>query len=193
MSLAHRIFARSRGPALWLVLFLGLAGTVFTGWQLVLEKQENAKIAALLGGENLEVELDKAGSKLLAARGYYLLTRDRMEQAQPVLDQANWRADPKDRTALLYNMANTRMRLAYEQVRVGHFEKGISLVNLAKDEYRRALHIEPEDWDAKFNLDVSMRLVRDLPQANLPEDEEDEQQPPSQMWTDLPGTPQGAP
>ncbi|XSG82990.1 MAG: hypothetical protein ACPW61_04215 [Methyloligella sp. ZOD6] len=182
-----------RGPLLWLLLVLSLGAFLYTGWLWFAARDTNAKIEALLAGDNVEIDLPKAPSRLLAARGYYLLTRDRMIDAQPVLDQASFRSDDADRADLLFNMANTRMRLAYDFIDRGTFSKAISLVNLAKDEYRRALKLQPEDWDAKFNLAVAMRLVRDLPQAQAPADEEEGEKPETRLWMELPGVPRGSP
>lgn len=184
---------RWRGIVLWLLLAASLAALAFAGWRWFEIHRQNTRIAELLAGRDIEVDLPKASSRLLAAKGYYYLSRDFMEQAQPVLDQASFAADPGDRADLLFNMANTRLRRAYQQIDEGHFDKAISLVNLAKDEYRQALKLEPRAWDAKFNLDLAMRLVRDLPQPVPPEDEEPQQKPEQRLWMDLPGVPRGNP
>jgi mxaK protein len=93
---------------------------------------------------------------------------------------------------MLYNMANARMRAAMTAIGKGDYDKAIPLVTLSKSEYRNALRLDPEDWDAKYNLDIAMRLVRDLPQA-VGEDEEKPLQTPEKLWTDLPGVPKGLP
>jgi mxaK protein len=74
----------------------------------------------------------------------------------------------------------------------GALDKAIPLTKLAKDDYRRALSLDPDFWDAKFNFDVAMRLVRDLPGY----EQEGEEAPPdakTRLWTDLPGVPRGLP
>ncbi len=62
---------------------------------------------------------------------------------------------------------------------------------LARDFYVRALRLEPGFWDAKYNLDVAMRLVRDFPDVQIQGD--DRKRPTSRLWTDLPGLPKGGP
>ncbi|ODA66661.1 MxaK protein [Methyloligella halotolerans] len=185
-------YGAMRGLLLWLLLVGSVAACLYTGWLWLTVRQTNAEIASLLAGRNVEIDLTEAPSRLLAARGYYVLTRDRMPDAQAILDQASFRADDPDRADLLFNMANARMRAAYDFIDRGSFAKAISLVNLAKDEYRRALQLQPEAWDAKFNLAVAMRLVRDLPQAEAPADDEGEK-PETRLWMELPGVPRGAP
>ncbi len=93
---------------------------------------------------------------------------------------------------MLYNMANARMRAAIAAIGKGDYDKAIPLVALAKSEYRSALRLDAADWDAKYNLDIAMRLVRDLPQA-VGEDEEKPLETPQKLWTDLPGVPKGLP
>lgn len=95
------------------------------------------------------------------------------------------------RARALYNIANERTRRGSEFVRRGDLDHAAALINVAKSEYRLALKLDPNDWNTKFNLDIAMRIVRDLPQAeNLPDDE---QATPKKVWTDLPGVPKGLP
>ena len=67
-----------------------------------------------------------------------------------------------------------------------------ALTQLAKDEYRLALRLDPSNWDIKHNLDVAMRLVRDFP-GYEGEAEEVPEDAPKNLWTDLPGVPRGLP
>ncbi len=99
---------------------------------------------------------------------------------------------PKRAQTLLYNLANARLRIAIEAIEQGSLDKAIASVNLAKTAYRLALRIDPEAWDAKFNLDIAMRLVRDLPQQDDAAEEKSPEEP-KQLWTDLPGVPKGLP
>jgi mxaK protein len=95
------------------------------------------------------------------------------------------------RALALYNLANERTRQGVEFVRKGDLDHAAALINVAKTEYRLALKIDPRDWNTKYNLDIAMRIVRDLPQADNLSDEE--LQTPKKIWTDLPGVPKGLP
>lgn len=53
---------------------------------------------------------EMASPRVLFARAYYLLKRDRVDEAQVLLDQANFRGDPQTRVLMLYDMANTRLQ-----------------------------------------------------------------------------------
>jgi mxaK protein len=178
-----------KAALLWFALLASLAVFTGAGLQFFYEYRTNAAIDRLRAGSEVAVDAASAPPALLDARAAFFLKRNRIEEAQPFLDQAAVRADGSTRVRMLYNMANARMRAAIGK---GDYDKAIPLVTLSKSEYRNALRLDPEDWDAKYNLDIAMRLVRDLPQA-VGEDEEKPLQTPEKLWTDLPGVPKGLP
>lgn len=182
----------AKGMLLTAVLVVSALSFAVSSWLYVDKRQTNTAIENLRTGSDVEVDAARASAPLLEARAAFLLRRGRFEEAQPFLDQAELRASPAIYARMLYNMANARMRGAVRSIEKGDFDKAIPLVSLAKSEYRSALRIDPKDWNSKYNLDVAMRLVRDLPQA-VGEDEEKPLETPEKLWTDLPGVPQGLP
>lgn len=181
-----------RAAVLWTVLAASTAAFALAGYLYLDKQQTNSAIARLRAGVDVDVDPLTAPPALLDARAEFLLYRDRMDEAQPLVDQALLRADKTTRSNVLYNMANARMRAAFSAIEKGNFDQAIPLVTLAKAEYRNALRLDPGDWDAKYNLDIAMRLVRDLPQA-VGEDEDKPLETPEKLWTDLPGVPKGLP
>lgn len=181
-----------KAAMLWVMLLASISAFAIAGLLNASKSQTNAAIDRLRAGADLPVDAASAPPALLDARAAFLLKRDRIEEAQPLLDQATLRGDRATRVRMLYNMANARIRAAVAAIEKGNLDKAIPLVTLAKSEYRTALRLDPGDWDAKYNLDVAMRLVRDLPQA-VGEDEEKPLETPENLWTDLPGVPKGLP
>lgn len=177
---------------LWLALVVSAAVFAVAGVQFLAKYRTNAAIDRLRAGSEVAVDAASAAPALIEARAAFFLKRNRIEEAQPLLDQAAVRADAAVFQRMLYNMANARMRAAIRAIGKGDYDKAIPLVALAKSEYRSALRLDAADWDAKYNLDIAMRLVRDLPQA-AGEDEEKPLQTPEKLWTDLPGVPKGLP
>ncbi|MDP1910675.1 MAG: hypothetical protein Q8K85_20435 [Hyphomicrobium sp.] len=177
---------------LWLALVASAAVFVVAGAQFIAKYRTNAAIDGLRSNSEVAVDAASAPPALLDAGAAFFLKRNRIEEAQPMLDQAAVRADPTILHRMLYNMANARMRAAIAAIGKGDYDKAIPLVTLAKSEYRNALRLDPANWDSKYNLDIAMRLVRDLPQA-VGEDEEKPLQTPEKLWTDLPGVPKGLP
>jgi mxaK protein len=174
------------------VLAIALAVLAVSAWQFAVKQRANAAIDGMRAGSEVEVDAAEAPPEMLDARAAFFLRRDRIDEAQPLLDQALLRADAPIQMRMLFNMANARMRGAVAAIGKGDYDKAIPLVTLAKSEYRSALRLDPAFWDAKYNLDIAMRLVRDLPQA-VGEDEEKPLQTPEKLWTDLPGVPKGLP
>lgn len=183
---------KARGPALWLLLVVSLAALVGSAWLYRGALRENAAIRALAAGRDEAVDVSAASDAAVLARAEYLLIRDRIDEAQTIADMSAARGAPATRAALLYNLANARVRTAIAAIEQGALDKAIAQVNLAKAAYRHALRIDAGAWDAKFNLDIAMRLVRDLPQQDDTAEEESPEEP-KQLWTDLPGVPKGLP
>lgn len=190
-SVLRTLYA-ARVVFVWFLLVLGVAATIVSGWQWYAARRDNATIEALAAGDNVEIDPERASPAVLFARAYYLLKRDRLDEAQVLLDQANFRADAKTRVLMLYDAGNTRLRASLEAIERGKFDRATSLVNLAKEDYNQALRLDPQAWDVKYNLDVAARLVRDLPQI-APSEEPLQQEPRKDLWSDLPGVPRGAP
>lgn len=179
-----------RGPLLWLATSVALVAALLFATDLLKARHANEVMRAL--GERRDVAIGAgAPSEVVLARINELLRRDRLDEAQTLLSSSEARIAPGVRALALYNIANERTRQAAEFVRKGDIDKATALVNLAKSEYRLALRLDPESWDTRYNLDVAMRIVRDLPQADNPVDEQ--KGTPKKIWTDLPGIPKGLP
>jgi mxaK protein len=182
--------------ALLLAALIAAGGSfVASAWTILAAWRDNRAIAGLLAGTDLAVD---AGSRpeVQAARIHFLLQHDRIEDAQALVSEIKATRDPRPDPHLLadlqFNLANARMRIAFDLIEQNKIDTASSFVGLAKDGYRAALASEPGHWEARYNLDVAMRLVRDFSQTDL-NPEETAQEPPKQLWTDLPGTPKGLP
>jgi mxaK protein len=190
LSALNRVFPW-RGPLIWLLALMAFLASVTALVDLWQTRNANDAIRSLTANKEVQVDSKSAPSQVILARINELIFHDRLEDAQTLLSSAETRIDPHTRALALYNIANERTRKGAEFVRKGDLDHAAALINVAKSEYRLALKLFPNDWNAKFNLDVAMRIVRDLPQAeNLPDNE---QETPKKLWTDLPGVPKGLP
>lgn len=176
--------------ALALALLLAGAAFVRSGYAVWGNFQDNAAIRALADGQEIALRKN-AGPRAIHARILFLAWRDKLAETQELLSRMT--DGPSDlRSDAQFAIANARMRSAYDHIEAGRFEDATPEIELAKSAYREALRAEPGNRDAKVNLELAMRLVRDLPRP-LAEDEEDPENQPRQLWTDLPGMPRGAP
>ena len=67
-----------------------------------------------------------------------------------------------------------------------------SLASLAKQAYRQALALDSQHWDAKYNLEVAMRLLPEMDRITLQDDEPAPQEK-VKLWATVPGFPRGLP
>jgi mxaK protein len=180
-----------RGPLFWLLGVMALLFSSATFVDLLRTRSANEAITSLAANKDVSVDPKNAPAEVILARVNELIFHDRLDEAQTLLSSSEAKIDPHVRARALYNIANERTRKGAEFVRKGDLDHAAALINVAKSEYRLALKLDPSDWNTKFNLDIAMRIVRDLPQANNLPDEE--QATPKKVWTDLPGTPKGLP
>lgn len=177
-------------PALWLIAGLAIVGVAVAGNHLSDVNTANRTIKDLLSHKDIKIDKKSALPDEVLARVNESLWRDRIDDAQALAMGAQTVMPAQKRAAILYNMANWRTRQAIGLVSKGDIDKAAALINLAKSEYRLSLRLDPDHWDAKYNLDVAMRIVRDLPQA---ENLQEQDGTPKKIWTDLPGVPKGLP
>lgn len=152
---------------------------------------DNAQIASLAQGREIEVGPD-ARPELLLARIAFLTTRGDLDRARALLEALDRNGAAALRARGHYVLANGLLRRALDEVQAARFEAATPVVNLAKREYRRALELSPDDWDAKFNFDVAARVVRDFPDYEKKSGDELTADP-KKLWTDVPGKPKGLP
>ncbi|TWB23386.1 mxaK protein [Nitrospirillum amazonense] len=151
----------------------------------------NRAIAALKANRDVAVAAD-APPPVVLARMEFLIRQDRLTEAQPLAEALDGRADPRLRDDAHYNLANAWLRRGLDLITQGKVDAAGPFVVLARQEYRRALTLAPDDWDAKFNLDVASRLIRDFPAFERTVGDTG-QVDRKRLWTDIPGTPRGGP
>ncbi|WP_420556840.1 hypothetical protein [Roseovarius sp.] len=175
---------------LCLLLLLAAAGMVRFGLGLAGDLADNRTIRDLHAGRTAEPR-DAGDPRAHLAMALFLSWRGRIAEAEalgPFLQDA-----PNAlRSDFHYAIGNARMREVYEYIATRRIDDAAPVVALAKAAYRDALRAEPGNYDAKVNLDLASRLVRDMPRPGAEKGDEDEKQP-RQIWTDLPGLPRGAP
>lgn len=152
---------------------------------------DNETILALENGHDIEIG-PEARPEVLLARIAFLAKRDDADRARAFLDALDRRGDAALSTQGHYILANALLRKAFETIDKGDLDAATPFVTLAKRDYRRALEFSPEHWNAKYNLDVAARLVRDY--ADFERKSGDElYADPKKLWTDIPGAPKGLP
>lgn len=93
--------------------------------------------------------------------------------------------------AARYNSANLLLRQAVELRAAAHPGQALALIELAKEHYRELLRQDPEDWDARYNLERAQRLQPDPDGADesIPDTRRDAERAATTMRGHSPGLP----
>ncbi len=190
----------ARATALWrearssLLVALCLALLVATAMSLVDWRgaiDANDAIEGLEQGRDIGVDAS-ARPETLLARIAFLAKRGEIDRARAMVEALDRSENFDLRARGHYLLANALLRKAFDHIERSELDAANPFVNLAKREYRRALQLAPQYWDAKFNLDVAARLVRDFPDFERKGGDELSVDP-KKLWTDIPGKPKGLP
>lgn len=193
MPQAAVLARRLQPPLLWFIAILACVAAVWTGITLFKVRSANQAIARLIAHEPATVDVDarKAHPQVVLAQVNEHLRRDEFDEAQTLAASASATLDAGTRAEVLYNIANSDVHRALDAISKGDLDAAAARINLAKAGYRMALKLDPQNWDARNNLDVAMRIVRDLPQIDS--GDQPQKEAPQKRWTDLPGIPKGLP
>ena len=192
---------RNKARALWreakssilVALFLAL---ILTTAALLAEWRgavvANDAIEALREGRDVAVDANGRPEAILARVAFLAAVQSEVDRARALVEALDRSGGIEARARGHYLLANALLRKAFDHIERSELEAANPFVNLAKREYRRALQLAPNYWDAKFNFDVAARLVRDFPDFERKSGDELSADP-KKLWTDIPGKPKGLP
>jgi mxaK protein len=121
----------------------------------------------------------------------YYQRQHRYDEALATLSLIMDKGDTKLQAIVRYNLGNLYLQQAIEKIADENSNAAQPLVALAKQAYRQSLALNSEFWDAKYNLELAMRLLPEMDRVDMKDD--DAKTPPSQLWTTIPGFPRGLP
>lgn len=183
---------RRLAPACLLLAALALAAAAERGWSAWRQTQDNARMALAEPPQDRE-------PRVLLARAVALEARGRFDEALADYAEVEARDDAALRHAARVNVANLYLRRGIAVAREdGNAERALVLLQLAKSGLRRALRERPDDWNARYNLELAQRLLPDV----VPRDwrrSGDEPEIPEAMkrdksaWTEMVSPPRGMP
>ncbi len=147
----------------WSLIAVAVASaTVFvsTAIQLHQTNELNAFIANVEQYEDTP-EMPKA----MLAKAYTLVQQDKGNEALDMLSHVVASDDSEVTIPALMNRANINLREAL-RLEAGD-KKRIPLTELAKQDYRKALLIDPNQWDIRYNLELALTVVPELPEEDV--------------------------
>lgn len=146
----------SRIRAVWALLGLALALGAAQAWQLQRLQHWNALLRSGAQpadpGLALPPELRFAQAAALAASGADELALNRYRALQD---------DTPLGLAARYNSANLLLRQGLVLRESRQPGQALAPIELAKEMYREVLRVDPEHWDARYNLERAQRLLPD--------------------------------
>lgn len=96
------------------------------------------------------------------------------EQAHNIFASIDLQDSPALRIPVLFYLADNYVEQAVVFEQKGDDEQRVPLLELAKENYRKILHTEPDNWSVRVNL---ARVLRMLPDARLRESDDEDIMP----------------
>jgi len=93
--------------------------------------------------------------QLLFAQAYHRLTDGDYQAVLALYKRAE--LDPTLQSAARYNSGNVYFRTGREMRDADNEQQALPLLELAKASYRQALKQDPDNWDARYNLERALR------------------------------------
>lgn len=177
---------------LWCLLLAAAAGIVWHGLALYRADQQNRQIRQLLAGRDITLDkVVRSEPQVRLARAIYLAEKHRYDEALATLNQILNNGDTALQAKIRYNLGNVYLIQAIEAVDAMRIDDAVPLTGLAKQAYRQALTLNSQFWDAKYNLEVALRLLPEMERISRTDEEPEAER--SELWTTVPGFPRGLP
>lgn len=135
---------------------------------------------------------DETRPELVFAAAASTDQRGDFQQALSLYGSIQQNGDARFQAAVRYNMATIYLREAariWNTVGVMEHARVSTLVQLAKENYQAVLRLDPEHWDARYNLEYAYRITpppKERPKADF-------QGTKSSVFSTLPSAPGGGP
>lgn len=178
---------------IWGLLLGSLAMTVVQLWGVYRIHRQNQWMVELTSGHDIAIDnVVTAAPEVRLARSVFLRQKKRYSEALDTLSLIVSQGDRELQSLSRYNLGNVYLAEAMAEIEAGRINQALPLLALSKQAYRQALTFDSKFWDAKFNLELAMRLLPEFDRISNAQPD-DKQSQPSQLWTTVPGFPRGLP
>jgi mxaK protein len=127
----------------------------YQGWQLHKSDRVNAAVA----GARV-TDFDAHVPQARFARALALSRAGEFDAAIKAYKSLIGEDQGELRSPALYNLGNLYMRNAFASQ--SQAAQSLPLVELAKQSYRTLLRIDPTNWDARYNLELALRIAPEV-------------------------------
>ncbi|MCD2452723.1 tetratricopeptide repeat protein [Methylicorpusculum oleiharenae] len=181
-----------KNTVLWGIFSVSTLVFIIQAWTLLQIHNENAWINRLLSGHDIAIEkVVKASPEVRLARAVYLREKGRYDEALATLNLILDQGSPSLQAKTRYNLGNLYLTQTVERAEKMAINDALPLAALAKQAYRQALALDSQFWDAKYNLEVAMRIAPEMDRITVEADDKENRK--TRLWTTVPGFPRGLP
>lgn len=172
----------------WLAFFITLAATSFTTYQWTRTLHRNQVMA---NPADLKVQ-DDTPEPLQFAKAHHLASQGQIQEAQRIYNGLRQAEDPALRERVLYNLGTLYLQEAAKVWLVHGVKEYVrvsTLVDLAKENLSGSLRLNPNNDNARFNLEYAYRITpppREKPKADFKGTK-------ASIFATMPGIPGGGP
>lgn len=156
-----------------------VAVLLYDGFHLLRASKVNRALVTIESA----AELDDVGAvggdnpHLRFARAYALQQNGEFEPALQEYASIDIPQDDPMRAHIRYNLANLYLRRALQYRDSGADDLALPLVELAKEYYRELLRGDSQDWSAKYNLELALRVAPETELEKVQEERNPEHNP----------------
>jgi mxaK protein len=149
---------------LWALLVL-VAYMTYEGWSIARINNWNLQIS-----KNEIIDMQPSSpAQIKFARAYELDIKNDGAAALALYKNLESESDFTLRTNARFNSGNLYMRKAQALKGTPLESQAVPLVELAKQSYREVLRADPQNWDARYNLERALRLQPDADEGAMGE------------------------
>ena len=160
-----------RWPVYALVPVLAVLGVDL--YRLLDERQVNVMLAR--GDIALVAERDTARGRLASA--WQMHAGGRLTEAIAAYGAVALESEPELAKVRHFNLANLYLERAAELERSDQMQPAMSLVELAKQNYREILARDPDHWDSRHNLSRALEMLPDIAAVDYENERNPERSP----------------
>ncbi len=168
---------------------LGLvAAGLFQGYELYQDDRYNRRLRQI---DTVKTE-DDTDPRLMAAKAGRLASAGQWHKAVRLTLQAKAKAEGRIRQKLAYNLGTLYLHEAakhWQQSGVWDYSRVVTLLGLARENLREAVRLDPDDLNARYNLEYALR-IQPPPRESQPAKWQGHK---SSVFATLPGAPRGGP
>ena len=123
---------------------------------------EERRVNAMLARNDIALVAERDTVRGRLARAYRLHASGRLKEAIAAYGAIALESEPELREVRYFNLANLYLERAVELERAEEIQSAMSLVELAKQNYREILARDPHHWDARYNLSRALEMLPDI-------------------------------